>query len=357
DSADRASDLAALKSRNAAAVGDAATVDFAATGRRTRKLIAAHGIGKSFGGRTLFGGLDVELGRGDRLGLLGPNGSGKTTLLRVLTGELAADAGTVVAADPRPRIVVFSQHRQELSPTLPLREALSPTGDFVSFLDQRMHVSGWARRFLFRDDQLNHPVGSLSGGELARLHLARLMLEPADVLVLDEPTNDLDIPTLEVLEEAIEQFPGAAVLVTHDRAMLDRLATQVLALNADGPGRARIFASLDQALAAEAAAKAKAAAAEQDAARTNEARAAAPTPVQRSGRRKLSFNEQREYDGIEQRILEAETRTEAAERRVTDPKVIADHVAMAKACAELEAAHAEVAALYARWQELESRRQ
>src|SRR5690606_11460890 len=121
--------------------------------------------------------------------------------------------------------------------------------DQVRFRGQAMHITAWSRRFLFRDEQLLQPVGSLSGGELARVHIARVMLEPADVLILDEPTNDLDIPTLEVLEEALEDFPGALILVTHDRAMLDRLATEVLAL--DGRGGSGLYAGIDQALAAQ----------------------------------------------------------------------------------------------------------
>jgi ATP-binding cassette subfamily F protein uup len=181
------------------------------------------------------------------------------------------------------------------------------------------------------------------------------MLEPADVLVLDEPTNDLDIPTLEMLEEALEEFPGALVLVTHDRAMLNRLATEVLSL--DGQGGCGLFASLDQALGAGAA----------DAARRGEREKLAP-PGGVSGRspelarpapptrRKLSYTEQREYDAIERRIAEAEANAAAAEARLGDQGMLTDHEAMARACEELSRAQGNVAALYARWQELESKR-
>ncbi len=342
---ERISELADLKTRNAAAAGAAARVDFNATERRTKKLIALKGIGKSLGGRRLFSGIDLVLGAGDRVGLLGPNGSGKTTLIRVLTGDLAPDEGEVVFSDPRPRIAVFSQLRREFDPATTLKEALCPVSDQVRFRDRPMHVSAWARRFLFRDEQLRQPVGSLSGGELARVHVARIMLEPADVLVLDEPTNDLDIPTLETLEEALEEFPGAIVLVTHDRAMLGRLSTEVLAL--DGRGGARTFASLDQALAA---------------APTNKPEPApaaspppAPAPQARPARRKLSYNEQREYDTMEERILAAEARVAEAEARMHDPAVLADHARMADACAALAEAQSAVTALYERWTELGSR--
>ncbi|MFN7022436.1 MAG: ABC-F family ATP-binding cassette domain-containing protein [Phycisphaerales bacterium] len=347
---ERIDELAELKSRNAAASAAAARVDFTATGRKTCKLLVATDLAKSLGGRPLFSGVSLTLGVGDCLGLLGPNGSGKTTLIRVLTGELAPDSGSVRLSEPPPRTVVFSQHRKEFDPATTLAEALCPVSDQVRFRGQAMHITAWSRRFLFRDDQLDQPVRSLSGGELARIHVARIMLEPADLLVLDEPTNDLDIPTLEVLEEALEDFPGALILVTHDRAMLDRLATEILAL--DGRGGTGLYASIDQALAAQAAA-AQARPTARKAPPPPPAQAPAPAPA--PARKKLGYNEQREYDAIEGRIHQAELAAAAAESRLSDPAVLADHQKMAEACRAAEAAQAEVARLYARWEELESR--
>ena len=358
----RMDELSELKARNAAAAGAAARVDFDSTDRRTRKLIAAKGIAKGFGGRTLFSGLDLTLGVGDCLGLLGSNGSGKTTLIRVLTGELAPDAGLVELAEPRPRVAIFSQHREDFAPTTLLRDALCPVSDQVRFRGQAMHIITWARRFLFRDEQLEQPIKSLSGGELARIHIARLMLAPADVLVLDEPTNDLDIPTLETLEEALESFPGAIILVTHDRAMLERLATGVLAL--DGRGGHAMHASLSQAVAwrrrqevsARGATEGRGGGGAAGAQATGaQAAGAAAGGAPAKARKKLSYSEQRDYDTIEQRIAEAETRVLAAEKKMGDPRVMADHEAMAKACEEMTAAQGLVARLYARWEELESR--
>ena len=164
-----------------------------------------------------------------RVGLVGPNGSGKTTLLRLLRGELAPDR----RRNPprrRLRIVYFDQNRV-LDPGLTLRRALAPDSDSVIYQDRVIHVAVWAARFLFTAEQLNQPVGRLSGGERARVLIAQLMLQPADVLLLDEPTNDLDIPTLEILEESLLEFRGALVLVTHDRYMLDRVSTVVLGLD------------------------------------------------------------------------------------------------------------------------------
>lgn len=345
----RIDELAELKQRNAAAAGNAARVDFNATDRKTRKLISARGVSKSYAGRTLFKDVDLDLGVGDCLGLLGPNGSGKTTLIRVLTGEITPDSGTVVRADPAPRIVIFSQHRKDFEPTTLLRDALCPVSDQIRFRGQPMHVTAWSRRFLFRDEQLAQPMKSLSGGELARVHIARIMLEPADVLVLDEPTNDLDIPTLEAMEEALEDFPGALVLVTHDRAMLDRLATEVLAL--DGRGGSAMVASVDQAVALERKAERERSVPESKPtpAASQQARAAPQT------RRKLSYNEQREYDAMERNIAEAEALVASAEKRVSDPSVASDLARMTRACAELSDAQALVARLYARWEELEAK--
>src|SRR5262245_46647461 len=166
-------ELEELKYRTAAA--GAAGIDFVATGRQTRKLLTGTGIGKSLGGRPLFAGLDLALSPDTRLGVLGPNGSGKSTLLRLLAGEIDPDAGTVVRAEGL-RAVMFEQGRVALDPAAPLRKALCPSGDTVVFRDRRLHVAGWAKQFLFRPEQLDLPVGDLSGGEQARVRIAQLML-------------------------------------------------------------------------------------------------------------------------------------------------------------------------------------
>src|SRR5215467_5732964 len=229
-------ELSDLESRGVKGVTQ---IDFSATERRTKRLISVEGISKELGGRALFRDLSFTLGPGMRLGLLGLNGTGKTTLLRILAGEIAADGGTVERASAL-RTVYFDQAREQLDRTKTLREGLGAHGDHVIYQDRPIHVAGWAKRFLFDSGQLDRPMTSLSGGEQARVLIARLMLQPADVLLLDEPTNDLDIPTLEVLEDNLVEFPGALVLVTHDRYLLDRVSTAVLGL--DGQGGAQIFA-------------------------------------------------------------------------------------------------------------------
>ena len=194
----------------------------------TKRLVACEGLSKSMGGRLLFQNLKFALGPGARLGVLGANGSGKSTLLRILAGELEPDTGELHRAEGL-RVAWFDQNRDRLDLDQPLRRALAPEGDTVIFRDRPVHVAGWAARFLFGAEQLDLPLNRLSGGERARVHIARLMLLPADILLLDEPTNDLDIPTLEVLESNLADFPGAMVLVTHDRFLLDRLSTFLLA--------------------------------------------------------------------------------------------------------------------------------
>jgi ATP-binding cassette subfamily F protein uup len=229
-------DLSDLETRTVKAVTQ---IDFTATDRRTKRLVSVESISRQLGGRTLFRDLSFVLSPGTRLGLLGRNGTGKTTLLRLLAGEQEPDAGRIERAAAL-RIVYFDQAREQLDRSQSLREGLGAHGDHVIYQDRTIHVAGWAKRFLFDSTQLDRPIASLSGGEQARVLIARLMLRPADLLLLDEPTNDLDIPTLEVLEESLGEFPGALVLVTHDRFLLDRVSTVVLGL--DGQGGAELFA-------------------------------------------------------------------------------------------------------------------
>jgi ATP-binding cassette subfamily F protein uup len=344
DAALRREQLEELKHRNAAT--GAAGIDFVATGRQTRKLLTATGITKALGGRRLFAELDVALTPGTKLGLLGPNGSGKSTLLRALADEIAPDAGTILRAEGL-KTVMFEQGRAALDPMATLRKALCPNGDTVVYRDRPLHVASWARQFLFRPEQLDVPVGSLSGGEQARVRIAQLMLRPADLLFLDEPTNDLDIPALEVLEASLAEFPGALVIVSHDRELMDRLCTEVIGL--DGRGAAALYGNINQWLAACAAEN------------TNprppkiEKPAAAMRAPATQKPRKLNYHEQQEWEGMEATILAAEeavlARTAEVERAATS-----SHIALADACRALEEAQRTVERLYARWQELESRR-
>ena len=333
-----------LRDARARAATRSADIDFTASGRRSRRLLVGRGLAKSLGGRSLVQGLDVIITPGTRIGLMGPNGSGKTTLLNVLAGALAPDAGTIERADGL-RIVRFEQQRPGLDPQQSLRRALAPEGDTVSFQGRSLHVAAWAKRFLFQPEQLEVPVGRLSGGEQARIHIARLMREPADLLILDEPTNDLDIPTLDVLEESLTTFEGGLVLVTHDRFMLDRVATGIVAL--DGRGGAETFADYAQ----------------WERAPRLQTPHPALSPEGRGGKstsarvrsKRLGYLEQRELDAMQAAIVEAETAREMCRRAAEDPGIASDPAGLQARYAALEDARAEVDRLYARWAELEAK--
>ena len=262
-----------------------AELQFAASERETRNLLVATNLSKTLGEKLLFKGVNIKLSPGTRLGIVGRNGTGKTTLLKILSGEMSQDLGTVKYAQDL-SLVYFDQHRESLDPHISLREALSPQGDFVRFHGQEIHVNGWARKFLFPPERLNLPVSCLSGGEKARILMAGLMLKPADILFLDEPTNDLDIPTLEVIEESLLEFPGAVVLITHDRYLMDKICTQILAL---GEGEEpKVYADYAQWEAAE-----KASPKQKESIKTS----SAPPP-----KKKLSYKEQKELEGMEEAI-------------------------------------------------------
>jgi len=339
------SELEELKARTGAAAGARAGIDFNSTDRKTKKLLVAHGISKSFENRKIVRNLDLKLTPGLRLGLLGPNGSGKTTLLSMLDGTLEPDSGSIERADWL-KIVRFEQSRETLDKTVSLRKALAPEGDSVVYQGRSIHVASWAKRFLFRTEQLDTPVSRLSGGEQARILIARLMLRPADLLILDEPTNDLDIATLEVLEDSLLEFPGALVLVTHDRYLLESVSTVVLAL--DGQGNTEFFADYAQWEAARATAPPP----PKPAAKPSGG-PAAPKPAKDSKR--LSYKEKLEWEGMEAKILETEDRLAAAQQAVEDPAVATDPAALQERCNVMEAARVEVERLYARWSELEEK--
>jgi len=226
--------LVDIKQRNRAE--KSAAFDFESTEKKSKVLIKTHAISKSLGGKTLLQKLTFKLSPGMRIGLVGRNGSGKSTLMKLLAEKLKPDEGTVKLG-LNVKVVSFEQDRKQLNPQESIKEALAPTGgDTVIYREKPVHIITWAKRFLFKPEQINSLVSTLSGGEKARILIARLMLQPADVLLLDEPTNDLDIASLDILEKTLLDFPGAIVLVTHDRALLDRVATQILALDGEGGG-------------------------------------------------------------------------------------------------------------------------
>lgn len=336
-----------LKDMKGRAQSATAGIDFNATDRQSKRLVEWNEVSYAIGGRTLFDKLSFPLTAGMRVGLVGPNGSGKTTLLRLLRGEITPDAGEIKLAHQL-RVVYFDQTRV-LDEKVTLRRALAPDSDSVVYQDRVIHVASWASRFLFTSEQLNQPVERLSGGERARVLIAKLMLQPADLLLLDEPTNDLDIPTLEILEESLLEYPGALMLVTHDRYMLDRVSTVVLGL--DGSGKTERFAdyaqweqwyeSRDQAASKLPAEEKKAA--------NKPAAEAAPA------KRKLSYLDARDYATIEDRIAETEELVAVKKLQLELPEVVTDATRLQMALADLDRDQETLNTLYERWAELEAR--
>ncbi|HEY2498180.1 MAG TPA: ABC-F family ATP-binding cassette domain-containing protein [Candidatus Angelobacter sp.] len=337
--------IADLADLNARTRTTSAKIDFSSTDRRTKRLVELENVSYTIGDRTLFTGLDFLITAGKRVGLVGPNGSGKTTLLRLLRGEIEPIGGEIRRADFL-RVVYFDQNRV-LNSDITLRRALAPDSDAVVYQDRVIHVASWAARFLFTSEQLNQPVGRLSGGERARVLIAQLMLQRADVLLLDEPTNDLDIPTLEILEETLLEYTGDLVLVTHDRYMLDRVSTMVLGL--DGRGGAEAFADYLQWEAWQTERK-------QPARAANSKPAAKPDRVaETTGKKKLSYMEAREFATIEDRIAQAEDTLQKKRNVAEDPTIASDAARLLSAHAEMEEAQKAVDELYSRWAELEGK--
>jgi ATP-binding cassette subfamily F protein uup len=355
---DIAEEVAELGTRNTTRT---ASLSFQATERSPRRLIEARGVGKRYDDRTIFAGVDLLVSPGTRVALLGPNGCGKSTLLRVLLGEEPPSSGTVTRADGL-QVAYFAQARDTLDPARSVADTVCPDGDFVSYRGARVHRHGYLERFLFSAEQAGMAVGKLSGGEQSRLLLAQLMLREAQILVLDEPTNDLDLATLAVLEETLTEFDGAVLLVSHDRYFVDQVATVILAFaptrnqalgapTAPDAGLAR-FASLAQWEAWRAARDAEATAlavVEAAAARATAAPAAKPA------RRKLGYLEQREYDTIEATIAAAEAALQAAVADSEDPVHASDGPRLVELLAAVEQRRADVDRLYARWAELETK--
>jgi ABC transport system ATP-binding/permease protein len=338
--------ITALKDLQARGLTSRSDLSFSTSGRKTKCLMELQGVSKAFGAKRLFERLDLLVHPGLRLGVVGPNGCGKTTLLRLMTDELRPDSGAIRRA-PHLSVVHFAQMRAGLDPDASLRRALCPDGDQVVVQGRSWHVAAWARRFGFKPEQLDQAVGLLSGGERAKVLIAQLVAQPADVLLLDEPTNDLDIPTLEVLEQSLRDFPGAVVMVVHDRYLLDRVATLILGLHGDG--EAELFADFQQWLGARR---------PREASRARPESGSEPRALKAKAPLKpLPYKEQLEFDGMEAAIMEAEGALEVAQSALADESVAHDADELLARQATHDEAEAEVDRLYARWTELDEKRQ
>jgi len=311
------------------------------------RVVELNGVGVQLGDRWLFSGLDLAIRPGERIGIVGRNGAGKTTLLKVVMGELEPTAGTVVIG-ARTRFNYVDQQRLLLNDQNTVLEEVGEGKDSVQFGDRQIGVWGYLDRFLFTGERINTMIKWLSGGERSRVLLAKILKNGGNVLILDEPTNDLDLATLRVIEEALIAFPGCVLLVSHDRCFLDRVCTAIIGFE-DGPRVVYQEGDYDyyqQKLAARQRGRAKTAAATAKADRATRSR---PKP------RRLSWRETRELEGMEQTIIEAEEHVTKLEEIFAAPDFFARHGSRtAELTAELDNARAIVTRLYQRWEELET---
>jgi ATP-binding cassette subfamily F protein uup len=312
---------------------------------KSKMVIEADGVSKAYGDRTIIRDFSIRIQRGDRIGLVGPNGAGKTTLLKLLTGEIAPDAGKITRAKTLNGITI-DQQRKLMDPNRRVRDVLADGGDWIDVRGQKTHVQGYVKQFLFPPSVIDAKIGTFSGGERSRLLLAREFARDSNLLVLDEPTNDLDLETLDLLQEVIGDYEGTVLIVSHDRDFLDRTTTMTIGL--DGSGRADIVAGGYKELEtlwAERAAKARKAPAKMVA-------AAAPPPPP-APRRKLSFKDQHDLDRLPGEIANLEAAISAVEARLADPALYARNAAeFQRLDAESDELRARLAAAEERWLEV-----
>ena len=312
------------------------------------RVVEIEGVGMEFGGRRLFSDLSLNFAGGTRIGVTGRNGLGKTTLLRILLGEMPPTEGEVRIGSLT-RFNYVDQGRLRVNEERTVLEEVSDGTEWVQWGDEKLSLRGYLKRFLFTDDRITTQVKHLSGGERSRLLLARVLKRGGNFLVLDEPTNDLDLQTMRILEEALTLFPGCVLVVSHDRYFLNRVCTGILAF--EGEGQVTFSeGNYDYYLEK----RRRAASSSGGAAREFKLSGSAPTP--KAGKiRKLSFKEQRELEGIEAVIQSAEAQVTERESQFLDPEFVRKNGGRMQALlAELETAKAGVAQLYSRWEELEA---
>ena len=319
------------------------------SGGRSGQLIAEfHDVSHGYAGRILIRDFSTRLIRGDKLGLIGPNGAGKTTLIKLILGEIEPDAGRIKRGT-RLEVAYFDQFRNQLDDAATLIETISPGSDYVEIGGQKKHVIGYLEEFLFPAERARAKVSALSGGERNRLLLARLFARPANLLVLDEPTNDLDIDTLELLEQLLQDYAGTVILVSHDRAFLDNVVTQSICFAGDGrllelPGGYADWLPYRQRLA--------------DQSRPDARPASVKTPASTAARLRkngLAYKEQKELEGLPARVAALEAEQAGLNARLADPAVYADHAEATRLNIRAGEIEEELMNLLLRWEQLEAK--
>ena len=324
--------------------------------RAGQVIFEAEGVTKSYGATPVISEFSTRIMRKDRIGLIGPNGAGKTTLLRLLVGEIAPDAGEIhVGANVQ--IAYFDQQREQLDPERSVADTVADGNSTVTVGGVTRHVFGYLEDFLFPSERAQSLVKALSGGERNRLLLARLLTRPANVLVLDEPTNDLDIETLELLEAQLAAFPGALLIVSHDRRFLDNVVTSTLVFEGEGRVEEYVGGYADwMAQRAMSAAVGASIAPRQDASGASPPRDAIAPARREKPRTRLSYHEQRELEALPARIAALERELTDAQARIAAPEFYKEPAAaIAEALQRVEAIGVELDAVYRRWDELDSR--
>ncbi|OWK31094.1 ABC-F family ATP-binding cassette domain-containing protein [Sphingomonas dokdonensis] len=339
----RLSKLKEMRAERAAMIGPqgAAALAMGSDDNKTKVVIDTDHVTKSYDGRTIIRDLTFRVTRGDRIGIVGRNGAGKTTLLRLLTGELAPDSGTVKLAKTLDGIVI-DQQRKLMAPDKTVREVLADGGDWIDVLGAKKHIHGYLKEFLFDPNLTEAKVGTLSGGERSRLLLAREFARHSNLLVLDEPTNDLDLETLDLLQEVIADYEGTVLIVSHDRDFLDRTVTVTLGL--DGSGKVDVVAG-----GYEDWERKRAPQVERKAAKA----AAAPPPPPVQARTKLSYKDQRDYDQLPKKIEQLDAAIARDEGLLADPALYArDPATFDRLMKAIAAARDEKETAELRWLEL-----
>ena len=338
-------DIRQKRAEMAAALKDRSAKLAAESGEASGKVvIEAKDVKKAYGGTPIINGFSCKILRGDRVGILGPNGAGKTTLLKLLTGKMEADEGEVrLGSNLTP--AYFDQHRAALNPEDTLWEAMCETGgDYVDVRGRQQHVVGYLRDFLFEERQARAPVSTLSGGERNRLLLAKLLAKPSNLLILDEPTNDLDMETLDLLQEVLDDYDGTLLVVSHDRDFLDRLVTSTIAVEGKGDVREYVGGYEDYLRQRK----------QNEATQPTKKKEKAVKPKNDRKAGKLGYKDQRELDSLPRKMDDLRARIEKLEEKMHDADFYSrDPDGFQKTSDTLEAAQSELEAAEERWLELE----
>jgi ATP-binding cassette subfamily F protein uup len=351
----RVGELAALREQRRSHRGVAGQANLAAASAAPSGVlvIEAEQISKAYGERPIVSDFSIRIQRGDRIGVVGPNGVGKTTIIGLLTGTLAPDSGTV-RLGANLQVATLTQHRDSLDPGTTVADALTGgAGDTVMVNGQPKHVVGYMRDFLFAPEQARTPLSKLSGGERGRLMLAQVLAKPSNLLVLDEPTNDLDMETLDVLEDMLADYPGTVLLISHDRDFLDRLVSGVIA--PEGGGRWIEYAGGYSDMLAQRGADLRREARPGAAAKPEKPTVAAPEPA---ARRRLSFKDKHALETLPATIAKLQQEAAALQVRLNDPNLyIKDRMAFEKTTATLGDIQQKIGAAEEQWLALEIQRE